>query len=316
MFEDSTERFTPQETALLQPFVTNTERPIFCLRNLPEVVKGALFSRYSRSPRSLRRLLLDEFMSAPESGFHALVAGAGADPAAQLVAAREAEAFYDRVLIGYGDDSVAELGGAHIACEGVSNIAAKLLEDSRLGLSPLEKSTRYVRFDLPGPDGYAYLREPALMASPYAARFTAAMDNLFSTYGALLAPVQTWLQAQFPRDPETSQRAHASAIRAKSFDLLRGLLPMATRTNVRQRPRLRIPAHQTGCGAVCRGPATRPGDAGRTGPGDPRLRQARQKRARARLRNLPRHDPRARGRPCRPARPPRVIPRRRGGPAR
>lgn len=232
MFEDSTERFTPQETALLEPFVTNTERPIFCLRNLPEVVKGALFSRYSRSAKSLRRLLLDEFITAPESGFNALVAGAGADPAAQLVAAREAEAFYDRVLIGYGDDSVAELGGAHIACEGVSNIAAKLLEDSRLGLSPLEKSTRYVRFDLPGPDGYAYLREPALMASPYAARFTAAMDNLFSTYGALLAPVQTWLQAQFPRDPETSQRAHASAIRAKSFDLLRGLLPMATRTNV------------------------------------------------------------------------------------
>lgn len=232
MFEDSTERFNPEETALLQPFVTNTERPIFCLRNLPEVVKGALFSRYSRSAKSLRRLLLDEFITAPESGFEALVAGAGADAAAQLVAAREAEAFYDRVLIGYGDDSVAELGGAHIACEGVSNIAAKLLEDSRLGLSPLEKSTRYVRFDLPGPGGYAYLREPALMASPYAARFTAAMDNLFSTYGALLDPVQTWLQAQFPRDPETSPRAYASAIRAKALDLLRGLLPMATRTNV------------------------------------------------------------------------------------
>jgi thymidylate synthase ThyX len=314
MFEDSTERFTPQETALLQPFVTNTERPIFCLRNLPEVVKGALFSRYSRSPRSLRRLLLDEFMSAPESGFHALVAGAGPDPAAQLVAAREAEAFYDRVLIGYGDDSVAELGGAHIACEGVSNIAAKLLEDSRLGLSPLEKSTRYVRFDLPGPDGYAYLREPALMASPYAARFTAAMDNLFSTYSALLAPVQTWLQAQFPRDPETCQRHPGQVLRPAARSAADGH-PHKCRT-VRQRPRLRIPAHQTGCGAVCRGPATRPGDAGRTGPGDPRLRQARQKRARARLRNLPRHDPRARGRPCRPARPPRVIARRRGGPAR
>jgi thymidylate synthase ThyX len=232
MFTDRTEHFTPQETALLRPFVTNTERPIFCLHNLPEVVKGALFSRYSRSAKSLRRLLLDEFINAPESGLSLIVAGAGDDPAAQLVAVKQAEAFYDRVLIGYGDDSVAELGGAHIACEGISNIAAKLLEDSRLGLSPLEKSTRYVRFDQQGPEGYAYLREPALMASPYAARFTAAMDNLFRTYGALLAPVQAWVQARFPRDPATSPRAYASATQAKAFDLLRGLLPMATRTNV------------------------------------------------------------------------------------
>lgn len=232
MFEDCAERFTPEETALLRPFVTNTERPIFCLHHLPEVVKGALFARYSRSAKSLRRLLLDEFISAPESGFSAIVAGVGDDPSARLVAVRQAEAFYDRVLVGYGDDSVAELGGAHIACEGVSNIAAKLLEDSRLGLSPLEKSTRYVRFDQQGPDGYAYLREPALMSSPYAARFTAAMDGLFSTYSALLAPVQAWVQTQFPREPTTSQRAYASATQAKSFDLLRGLLPMATRTNV------------------------------------------------------------------------------------
>lgn len=232
MFEPNAERFTPQEIALLQPFVTNTDRPIFCLRNLPEVVKGALFSRYSRSTKSLRRLLLDEFISEPESGFHLIVAGAGHDPAAQLVAVKQAEAFYERVLVGYGDDSVAELGGAHIACEGVSNIAAKVLEDCRLGLSPLEKSTRYVRFDQQGPEGYAYLREPALMASPYAARFIDAMDHLFRTYSALLAPVQAWVQTQFPRDPATSQRAYASATQAKAFDLLRGLLPMATRTNV------------------------------------------------------------------------------------
>lgn len=232
MFTHTTEHFTPQEIALLQPFVTNVDRPVFCLRNLPEVVKGALFARYSRSTKSLRRLLLDEFITEPESGFAAIVSAVGDSPAAQLVAARQAEAFYERVLIGYGDDSVAELGGAHLACEGVSNIAAKLLEDSRLGLSPLEKSTRYVRFDLPGPDGYLYLREPALMASPFAERYTATMDNLFATYSALLGPVQAWLQAQFPRDEATTPRAYRNAIQAKALDLLRGLLPMATQTNV------------------------------------------------------------------------------------
>ena len=232
MFTHTNEHFTPQEVALLTPFVTNVDRPVFCLRNLPEVVKGALFARYSRSTKSLRRLLLDEFITEPESGFAAIVSAVGDSPAAQLVAARQAEAFYERVLIGYGDDSVAELGGAHVACEGVSNIAAKLLEDSRLGLSPLEKSTRYVRFDLPGPDGYRYLREPVLMASPFAERYTATMDNLFATYRALLGPVQAWLQAQFPRDEATTPRAYRNAIQAKALDLLRGLLPMATQTNV------------------------------------------------------------------------------------
>src|SRR5438477_5307559 len=89
--------FTAAEQALLAPFVTNLDRPIFGLRNLPEVVKGALFSRYSRSDKSLRRILLDEFIQAPESGFAAIAGGTGGpqDSAGQLVAVRQAEAFYD-----------------------------------------------------------------------------------------------------------------------------------------------------------------------------------------------------------------------------
>jgi thymidylate synthase ThyX len=232
MFEAGDEIFSPQEAQVLQPFVTNTERPVFCLRNLPEVVKGALFSRYSRSAKSLRRILLDEFITAPESGFAAIVAGAAGSGVEQLVAIRQAEAFYDRVLVGYGDDSVAELGGAHIACEGISNIAAKIIEDSRIGLSPLEKSTRYVRFDQKRQGEYHYLREPALMASGHGPRYLATMDRLFDTYGALLGPVLAWVQGQSPRDPATSRRAYESATQAKAFDLLRGLLPMATLTNV------------------------------------------------------------------------------------
>ncbi|PMP83190.1 MAG: thymidylate synthase, partial [Chloroflexus aggregans] len=81
MFTHINEHFTPQEIALLQPFVTNVDRPIFCLRNLPEVVKGALFARYSRSTKSLRRLLLDEFITEPESGFAAIVSAVGDSPA-------------------------------------------------------------------------------------------------------------------------------------------------------------------------------------------------------------------------------------------
>jgi thymidylate synthase ThyX len=191
--------FDDAERALLAPFVTDLDAPIFGLHNLPEVVKGALFSRYSRSDKSLRRLLLDEFIQAPESGFAAIVGEARATGADQLLAVHQAEAFYERVLIGYGDDSVAELGGAHLACEGISNIAAKALEDSRIGISPLEKSTRYVVFNRKVGGHYRYLREPQIMASPHAQRYEAALDGLFDTYSALLDPTIAFVRGRTPR---------------------------------------------------------------------------------------------------------------------
>jgi thymidylate synthase ThyX len=226
------EPLTEQEGYLLQPFVTNLDRPVFGFRNLPEVVKGALFSRYSRSEKGLRRILLDEFIQAPEADFAGIVGEAASRHTDQLVAIQKAEAFYDRVLIGYGDDSVAELGGAHIACEGISNIAAKALEDSRLGISPLEKSTRYVPFNKKVNGRYLYYRELSIMASSHAARYEATLDHLFDTYSALIDPLLSWVQACTPREESTSERAYASATRAKTLDLLRGLLPMATLTNV------------------------------------------------------------------------------------
>lgn len=232
MHDDWEPPLRDEEAAVLAPFVTNLDRPVFGLRNLPEVVKGALFSRYSRSDKSLRRMLLDEFILAPEAGFARIVEagiGSGAD---QLVATRQAEAFYDRVLIGYGDDSVAELGGAHVACESVSNIVAKALEDSRLGIDPLEKSTRYVAFDRQSAGRYRYHREPAIMASAHAGRYEQAMDGLFDAYRELIPPTLAWVRARAPRDAATSERAYASATKAKALDLLRGLLPMAALTNV------------------------------------------------------------------------------------
>ena len=232
MSEFSGERFNAREAELLAPFVTNLDGPIFVLRNLPEVVKGALFSRYSRSDKSLRRILLDEFINAPEAGFERIVSGAGANDRDQVIAIQQAEAFYERVLIGYGDDSVAELGGAHIACEGISNIAAKALEDSRVGIDPLEKSTRYVPFNRKVNDRYRYYREPSIMASHHSTRYETALDRLFDTYSALIEPLMAWIQATTPRDQTASLRAYNSATRAKALDLLRGLLPMATVTNV------------------------------------------------------------------------------------
>jgi thymidylate synthase ThyX len=228
-FHPSAETFSAAEQELLAPFVTNLDRPTFGLRNLPEVVKGALFSRYSRSEKSLRRILLNEFIHAPEANFGDLATG-GANQSS--IALGKAEAFYDRVLVGYGDDSVAELGGAHVACEYISNIAAKALEDSRLGLSPLEKSTRYVAFNKKVNGRYLYCLEPTIMASAHGDRYVHTLDQLFDTYTALYEPLLAWVQQETPQDAQTSDRAYLSATRAKTFDLLRGLLPMATLTNV------------------------------------------------------------------------------------
>jgi thymidylate synthase ThyX len=221
--------FNESESQLLAPFFTNLDRPIFALRNLPEVLKGALFSRYSRTEKSLRRVLLEEFITAPEIDFFQ-AATTVQNPG--LTAQSKAEAFYDRVLIGYGDDSVAELGGAHLACEEISNIAAKILEDSRLGLSPLEKSTRYVPFNKKVNGRYRYYREPSIMASSYAVEYEATLDHLFDTYTNLFEPLLAWVQSETPQDAQTSDRAYLNATKAKTFDLLRGLLPMATLTNV------------------------------------------------------------------------------------
>ena len=134
------ETFTAEERARLAPYFTNVDAPVFALVNLPEVVKGALFARYSRSPKSLRRLFLDEFAD--------LAAGEAAP--ARDVGIERAERLFERVFVEYGDDSVAQLGGVHLACEGVSNVLTKLLEWGRL-MAYLEQSTRYVPYaDRPG----------------------------------------------------------------------------------------------------------------------------------------------------------------------
>jgi len=219
--------FNAAESSLLERYFTNLDRPVFALRNLPEVVKGALFSRYSRTEKSLRRVLLDEFINEPESGFERL---AGTPPVDDdMVAVRRAEEFYERVLVGYGDDSVAELAGAHVAVEQASTLAAKALEDSRIGISPLEKSTRYVRFDRPGPDGrYLYYREQELAHPDY----TGAADALFATYSSLVEPATQAIRERFPLEEGETDRAWKSATRAKALDLLRGLLPAGTLTNL------------------------------------------------------------------------------------
>jgi thymidylate synthase ThyX len=219
--------FSDQERELLGPYFTNLDRDVFALRNLPEVVKGALFSRYSRSGKSLRRTFLDEFVANPE-----LELPQSHPEGDALVASEKAEQFYERVLVGYGDDSVAELGGAHVALERISALAAKEIEDSRIGLSPLEKSTRYVFFDRQVDGRWEYVRPHSIMHSPLAEIYTRAMDACFQTYSDAIAPLTAAFADQYPLEPGTSERAHRAALRAKAADVLRALLPVGHFTNM------------------------------------------------------------------------------------
>jgi len=247
--------FTPDEQKSLIPFFTNLERSVFGLK-LPQEVAGALFSRYSRSTKSLRRTFLDEFLGDPELGLKDLL-GAQTSASDNSAALKKARAFYDRVLVGYGDDSVAQLGGAHIACENISNVAAKLLEDARIGIAPLEKSTRYVRFDQKNAAGeYLFYREPRIMSSPHLEDYLEVMNLLFDTYSRQMEPMLEFVSRSLPidemqlRHPTTgktlsydeakgneklqrwAETAYRATVRAHACDVLRSYLPAATLTNV------------------------------------------------------------------------------------
>jgi thymidylate synthase ThyX len=222
------EQFTGDERARLAPYFTNLDGHVFALTNLPETVKGALFARYSRSAKSLRRLFLDEFADKVDRGagepgtWGAGRSGVGSERAEQLFA---------RVFNEYGDDSVAQLGGAHIACEYVSNVLTKVLEWGRL-MAYLEQSTRYVpytdklhgrwRYHVPAEIGPGALRD----------RYVLAMNAAFETYAKWIPTMQAYFEARYPKSPSDSDAVHRAAVRAKALDTLRGLLPAATQSNL------------------------------------------------------------------------------------
>ncbi len=217
------EQFTANEEDVLRRYFTNLDQPVFALVNLPEVVKGALFARYSRTHKSLRRLFLDEFVDDLDvSGDQSIDATVGL---------AKAEELYQRVFVEYGDDSVAQLGGVHLACEQASNLLTKILEWGRL-MSYLEQSTRYLSYDTRLDGRYRYHRDPQVLASPLGTRYVGDLDRLFDTYAELVPLMQDFYRENHAQGAEIGDLAYRQTIRAKSFDAVRGLLPAASLSNV------------------------------------------------------------------------------------
>jgi len=229
--------FTEEEKKLLDQYVTTTEGDIFAIKNLQGIV-GAVYARYSRAKTGFRETLLKEFIQ--EGQIDPVKAG-------ELI---------ERVLVAYGDDSVGELEGAHVAFENISTIATKEIEDRRIGGSPIEKSTRYVFFDEKDEqDKYKYIREPAIMSSGFAQKYEQVMDYVFDTYASLIEPMQAFYRELYPidkaeydilgtgtkqkladlrdeKDKKAFQTTHKIDLKTKACDSLRCLLPLATKTNV------------------------------------------------------------------------------------
>jgi thymidylate synthase ThyX len=217
------EDFTDAESDLLRRYFTNIDGPVFALVNLPELVKGALMSRYSRSPKSLRRLFLDEFVGDLDVS--------GDDGHDATVGVGRAEAFYEKNFVEYGDDSIAQLGGVHLACEQASNVLTKILEWGRL-LSYIEQSTRYINYDLRLGGRYRFHRDPDILNSHLGTRYVADMDRTFEAYTTVVQAVIDHLRSTVPQLPTDSDFVYRQAIRAKALDAARGMLPASTLSNL------------------------------------------------------------------------------------
>ncbi len=225
MFPYSEERFSADEATVLRRYVTNLDQPVFALVNLPEVVKGALFARYSRSPKSLRRLFLDEFVPRPRRLRRRNLRRHGRGWPAPKSSTKGSSS-------STATTRWPSSGGVHLACEQASNVLSKVLEWGRL-MAYLEQSTRYIAYNQRLANGqYRYYRPPEILDSAHGARYVGEMDRVFDTYGELLPRLQAWVAEHFPQQAGDSDFVYRQATRAKSLDALRGLLPAASLSNI------------------------------------------------------------------------------------
>ncbi|MDW0171962.1 MAG: FAD-dependent thymidylate synthase [Nitrososphaeraceae archaeon] len=225
--------FSDQEKSILDQHFSNTDKHVFAITTPRQVDRGALMSRYSRSDKTMRKIFLDEFIANPSRG----------------------KEFYSKILSEYGDDSVAELGEAQIAIEWVSNIAAKKIEDQRIGLSYLEKSSRYIPFDQKVGNMYKYYRDEKILESKYAELYIESCDHSFNVYSKSINLMQKYISEIEPiddfmyfdsisksekiftklsddQDIESAKKVYQSTVRSKTLDILRNLLPASTLTNL------------------------------------------------------------------------------------
>ena len=215
------EDFTPDERAILAPHFTNLDGPGL---RADEPARG-------REGRAVRPLLAHHEVAAAAVPGRVRGGRRGGEHGRAASPARGAAGLYERIFVEYGDDSVAQLGGVHLACEQASQLLAKALEWGRLA-AYLEQSTRYMRYDdRPGGRGAPPSR-PSWTAPPLHDRYDAFLDDVFGTYGRMYEPIDAVLASASRRSRDDSDFVYRQTIMAKTCDTLRVLLPAGTRSNL------------------------------------------------------------------------------------
>jgi len=234
------DELTKQERENLSSYISDVDADVFVISNLNPEVVGAALARYSRAPTGLKETVVREFLD--QDGTPNEVKGS------ELI---------DRVVNKYGDESVAELAVAPLCVENVSNLMTKIIEDCRIGGSPIEESTRYVLYDVKRDEQWRYVRPESIMKSGLAQVYVQTMDFLFETYAGLVEPMQKFFRKKLPAsafkievernnrvelvgadalENDNEQRAHRLAygftMRSAACDVLRCILPASTKANM------------------------------------------------------------------------------------
>jgi thymidylate synthase ThyX len=218
--------FNEKERYLLEPFFTNLDKSVYAILFLPPEVVGALCSRASRSKEDLRVVFLKEFVepfSKTDYGqaFKNFVDFLHQNPYEVLFANPKSREFYIKWLSEYGDDSIAQMAGTHLVYSSLSQIAIKHIENQRIGIAPIEKSTRYVDYSLKINDHYLYFTPPEIEKIGLKEEYKKVMDNLFETYVFLYQKYFDFLKNKYPEEKEI-------VLKTKAFDVVRLILPLST----------------------------------------------------------------------------------------
>jgi thymidylate synthase ThyX len=221
-----------QERYLIEPFFTNLDKSVFAVTFLPPEIIGALCSRTSRAKDDLRLIFLNEFVkpfledkSEYGESLKNLINFLHQNPVEKIFSNPRAREFYIKWLSQYGDDSIAQMAGTHLVFSGISQVAIKHWENQRIGLAPIEKSTRYVDYSSKIAGQYRYYTDPTLKKMGLIDEYKKAMDNLFITYIQLTYEFFEFLRKKYPEEKEL-------LLKTKTFDTLRGILPSSTLSQV------------------------------------------------------------------------------------
>ncbi len=234
------DELTKIEKEHLFPYISDVDADVFVIGSLNPEVVGAALARYSRAPTGIKETIAREFLN--PDGTPNEVKGT------ELI---------DRVVNKYGDESVAELAVAPLCIENVSNLMTKIIEDCRIGGSPIEESTRYVLYDVKHNDQWRYVCPQSIMKSDLAGLYVKTMDFLFETYAGLVEPMQEFFRKKLPASTfkievereghvamlgadallnDNEKRAHRLAygftIRSAACDIIRCILPASTKANM------------------------------------------------------------------------------------